>query len=116
MSKIDGKLFTAFTAEISQSNQKKLREAIRDTVEWKNTRLEVSDIADRLNSKLRGWIGYYGLYSNKCLRLVLLQVDIRLVRWMRKKYRLGYRKGTAYLSLLKEQHPKLFYHWEAGYC
>lgn len=115
-SKMDGKLFTAFTAEISQSNQKKLRETIRDTEEWKNTSLEVTDIADRLNSKLRGWIGYYGLYSNRSLRLVLLQVDRRLIRWMRKKYRLSARTATAKLRLLKEHHPNLFYHWEAGYC
>lgn len=115
-SKMNGKLFTAFTAEISQSNQKKLRETIRDTEEWKNTSLEVSDIADRLNSKLRGWIGYYGLYSNRSLRLVLLHVDKRLIRWMGKKYRLSTRMATAKLTLLKEHHPKLFYHWEVGNC
>jgi len=115
-SKINGKLFTAFTAEISQSNQKKLREAIRDSEEWKNTRIEVSDIANHLNSKLRGWISYYGLYSKNCLRRVLIHVDTRLIRWMRKKYHLGTSKAVAKLSLMKELNPKLFFHWEAGYC
>lgn len=115
-SNIDGKLFTAFSAEISQSNQKKLREVIRDTEELKNTTLELSVIADRLNSKLRGWIGYYGIYSNKSLRLTLRHVDMRLIKWMRKKYCLGSRKATAKLALIKEQYPKLFFHWETGVC
>jgi RNA-directed DNA polymerase len=115
-SNIDGKLYTAFTAEISRSNQKKLREVIRDTEELKNTTLELSDIADRLNSKLRGWINYYCLYSNRSLRLTLSHVDLRLIKWMRKKYRLGTRKAIAKLFLIKEQNPNLFYHWEKGLC
>ena len=115
-SQYDGKLYTAFTAEISQTNQKKLREAIKDEDVWNNTSLEVSDIANRMNSKLRGWIGYYGLYSNRSLRLVLRHVDWRLHRWFKKKYRLGARKATAKLTLMKGLNPKLFYHWETGYC
>lgn len=115
-SKIDGKQFTAFTAEISQSNQKKIREMIRDADVWKNTQLEITDIADSLNDKLRGWIGYYGIFSNKCLRLTLKHIDIRLVTWMRKKYRLGTRKAVDKLLLMKTQFPKLFYHWECGIC
>lgn len=115
-SKVDGKLYTAFTAEISQSNQKKLREVIRDTEALKNTSLELSDIAKCLNTKLRGWINYYGRYSNRSLRRTLLHVDLRLIMWLRKKYRLGFRKATAKLILLKRQNPYLFYHWEVGLC
>jgi RNA-directed DNA polymerase len=115
-SKIDGTQFTAFTAEISQSNQKKLREVIRDTEALKDTSLEISDIADSLNSILRGWINYYGRYSNRSLRLTLGHVDLRLLKWLRKKYRLGSRKAVAKLALVKEHYPNMFYHWEVGLC
>jgi group II intron reverse transcriptase/maturase len=115
-SKIDGKQFTAFTAEISQSNQKKIREVIRDAEVWKDTRLEISDIAISLNDKLRGWINYYGIYSNRCLRLTLLHIDNRLIKWMRKKYRLGTNMAVDKLLLVKAQNPRLFYHWECGLC
>lgn len=115
-SKIDGKLYTAFTAEISQSNQKKLREAIKDEEVLKNTNLEMTDIAIRLNSKLRGWIGYYGIFSTRRLRLTLGHLDMRLINWLRKKYRLGNKKATAKLRLIKEQYPTLFFHWESGVC
>lgn len=115
-SKIDGKQFTAFTAEISQSNQKKIREAIRDAVIWKDTRPEITDIADSLNDKLRGWINYYGIYSNRSLRLTLQHIDSRLIIWMRKKYRLGTCKAVDKLLLMKAHNPRLFYHWERGIC
>jgi RNA-directed DNA polymerase len=114
-SKMDGKKFMAFTAEISQPNQKKLREAIKDNPAWKNTTLEISDIAHQFNSKLRGWIGYYGIYSNRSLRRVLLHIDKRLVRWLQKKHKLGFRKAINKLKTLREQNPKLFYHWSIGY-
>jgi RNA-directed DNA polymerase len=115
-SKIDGKLFTAFTAEISQSNQKKIREEIRDAIVWNNTRIEILDIAECFNSKLRGWIGYYSTNSNRCLRNTLMHMDHRLIKWLRKKYRLGIRKAVDKLHLMKRENPKLFYHWEAGIC
>lgn len=115
-SQIDGKSYTAFTAEISQSNQKKLREEIRDTDEFRYTNIEISDIANSLNSKLRGWIGYYGIYSNKRLRLVLHLIDLMLIKWLRKKYKVGTRNAIAKLRQVKVQHPNLFFHWEVGLC
>ncbi len=115
-SKIDGKSFTAFTAEISQSNQKKIRDEIREAPVWKNTSGEIEGIADYFNSKLRGWIGYYGPYSKKCLRITLLHIDYRIAKWLRKKYRLGLRKAVNKLNLMKSEKPFLFFHWESGIC
>jgi group II intron reverse transcriptase/maturase len=115
-SNINDKLYTAFTAEISQTNQKKLRGVIREIKEFKNTTLEITDIADSLNSKLRGWINYYGVYSKRSLRVTLSHVEWRLLKWVRKKYRLGWRKAAGKLAIIKEQYPKLFYHWEVGLC
>jgi RNA-directed DNA polymerase len=115
-SRTNGKQFTAFTAEISQSNQKKIRSIIRDTGAFKNTHLEMVDIALCLNDKLRGWINYYGIYSNRCLRLTLRHIDMRLLKWMRKKYRLSTRSAVKRLASVKAQDPFLFYHWEKGLC
>jgi hypothetical protein len=73
-------------------------------------------IAEHFNDKLRGWIDFYGLFSNKCLRLTLKHIDNRLIKWLRKKYRLGTWKAVDKLILMKAQTPKLFYHWETGIC
>lgn len=115
ISKRDGKPFMAFAAEISPSNQKKIRQVIRELKAWDNTRLEVSDLAQLLNSRLRGWINYYGKYSNRTLRRSLLKIDQRLIKWIGKKYKLGYRESTRKLQVIRQENPTLFYHWQMKY-
>lgn len=50
------KSFTAHTAAISSSNQQKIREKINTLIHWKNTTVEMREIAQQLNPCLRGWI------------------------------------------------------------
>lgn len=114
-SKIDGKLFMAFTAEISQSSQKKIREVIRSAKIWRYTQIEISDIANDFNPKIRGWINYYGIYSKRSLRRVMMRIELKLMQWISKKYKIGYRKTVKKLALIKQENPKLFYHWQIGY-
>jgi group II intron reverse transcriptase/maturase len=114
-SKQDGKKFMAFTAEISQSNQKKIRDNIKETVNPRATRSELTDTATLINSKLRGWINYYGIFCKARLRQTLQTVDHRLISLLMNKHKMGYRKASAKLKLIKEQYPKMFFHWEVGY-
>lgn len=111
-----GTSYTAFTAEISRENQQKIREAIRDSVNWGNTTMELEDIAEKLNSKLRGWINYFGLYGRKNLRNTMLYLDQKLLRWMGRKCKSGTRATLQKLNILQQQNPQLFYHWAQGYC
>jgi len=39
-----------------------------------------------------------------------------LIKWLRKKYKVGVWGAAAKLNLLKVQYPKLFFHWEVGLC
>jgi group II intron reverse transcriptase/maturase len=112
----EGSSFTAFTAEISQDNQKKIREEINKSINWRNTRMEITDIADKLNSKLRGWINYFGIYAKRNLRRTLQRLDCRLLKWLRDKHKLkGIRKATVYLRTLMLENKSMFFHWEKGY-
>jgi len=114
-SKINGKTFMAFAAEISQSNQKRIKDIIRESKIWKNTTIEITDLSKCFNAKLRGWINYYGRYSSRRLRMVLLTIDRKLLKWISKKYKIGFRKSAAKLKVIKRENPILFYHWEMGY-
>jgi group II intron reverse transcriptase/maturase len=49
-----GSSYTAFTGEISRENQKKIRDEIRECINWRNTTLDPEAIAAQLNNKLRG--------------------------------------------------------------
>jgi len=111
----EGKSFTAFVPEISRENQKKVRESIRETVNWRNTTQKVDQIAEKLNSKLRGWINYFGIYGKRQLHKTLLYLEIKLLKWIARKHKQGIRKSVHQLRALKEQKPTLFYHWERKY-
>jgi len=111
------KHFTSFTAEISKSNQQKITEEIKTTVNWKDTTKEIREIADKLNSKLRGWINYFGLYGKSSLRKVMLRLERRLLGWMQKKHKIrSIRKAIGKLKAIKKENPLMFYHWEKKYC
>ena len=112
----EGSSYTAFTAEISQDNQKKIRDAIKKSVNWQNTRMEITAIADKLNSKLRGWINYFGIYSKRNLRRTLQRLDCYLLNWLMDKHKWkGIRKATSYLRRLMLENKSMFFHWEKGY-
>lgn len=115
-SRRSGKLFTAFTPEISQSNMKRIRDTIRGMIRRRNNQVEMSDIAKALNPKLRGWINYYGIYSINCLRNTLLMVDTKLITWLSSKHKMSRGQAIIKLNMIKRTNPNLFYHWEKGYC
>jgi RNA-directed DNA polymerase len=108
--------FTGFTAEISVENQKKIRGEIRDSVNWGDTTMELPEVAEKLNDKLRGWINYFGLFGKRKLRKTLQAVDLRLMKWMQRKYKQGWKQAARRLTSARETKPRLFYHWEKGYC
>ena len=111
-----GTSFTAFTAEISRENQKKIRDAIKEGINWRNTTLEISDIAEKLNAKVRGWINYFGCYGKKRLRLTFIYLDMRMVKWLKNKHRIGTRKALRRLAYYQTSKPNMFYHWQKGLC
>lgn len=113
---VKGDRFMAFTAEISKENQKKIRESIRETVNWRNTTKKIEQIAEELNRKLRGWINYFELYSKRRLRKTMFYLEEKLVKWLSRKHKQGIRKSLPQMRQLRQQKPKLFYHWEKGYC
>lgn len=107
--------YTGFIAAISVENQKKIREVVRTVINWRNTTLELRNIADRLNSKLRGWINYFGRRGRRQLRRTLIYIDLRLIMWLKAKHRIGIRAAARRLQVAFQHHPRLFYHWHAGY-
>lgn len=111
-----GTTYTGFTAEISRENQKKIREAIRESVNWRNTTMELRAVAEKLNSKIRGWINYFDLYGKKRLRNTMIYLDMKMLKWMQRKHKEGLRSAMRRLQTVQQKYPKLFYHWEKRYC
>lgn len=112
----ENKMITAFIPEISKRNQKKIREEIKGTIKWNNTTQKIEQIAEKLNSKLRGWINYFGIFGKRQLRKTLLYLDMRLTKWLSRKHKQGMRSSYRMLLKIKHQQPNLFYHWKSRYC
>jgi RNA-directed DNA polymerase len=106
--------YMVFAAEISKENQKRIRDSIKETVNWRITRMDITDIANSLNSKLRGWINYFGLFGKRELRRTMAYLDYRLICWLAKKHKFGSRLAMNKLSIIRKENPRLFYHWQKG--
>ena len=109
-----GRSYTLFTGEISRENQTRIREEIRTCVDWRNTTLEIEQIAATLNSKVRGWINYFNLFGKKKLRTTMTYVDTRLVKWLKRKHKTGIRAAQRILGTICTRQNDLFTHWQAG--
>ena len=115
-SKYRDRYYTSFSPDISSDNQKRITEIIRTEHAFKNTTIEITEIALRLNPKIRGWINYYGKRGKRGLYKVMSGLDQRLIKWLRKKYKLQKLKAWAKLIKIKQTNPRMFYHWQQGIC
>lgn len=111
-----GKLKLGFSPAISQKSRSRITRELKamDFHRW--VHFPISKIAELLQLKIRGWIYYYGKFRMSEMRKLFRVLHIRLVKWIRNKYR-RYRKqrwGNAYkyLQSLSRSYPNLFEHWQ----
>jgi RNA-directed DNA polymerase len=107
-----GGRFTGFGAIISQKSQSRI------TMSWKSLKLhrhsenKLQDIAIKLNPQIRGIINYYGKINLIGLRSLFRNLQFRLCKWVKNKYKLkNYTQGYKWLSEIQKSYSYLFYHW-----
>ena len=112
-----GKHFINFTPAISSKSKKSIRQRVR---EWKlqlKAEKDLTDLSNMFNSKIIGWINFYGKFYKSEMYSTLRHINKALIMWARKKYkRLARHKKRAeyFLGRIAKQNPKLFKHWELG--
>jgi group II intron reverse transcriptase/maturase len=111
-----GKLFQSFMPAISIDNQSKIKESIRTSVYWHNTRQSLELIAEALNSKLRGWVGYFAESGKTEFRKTMCYLQEKLAGWIKRKHKMqGNIQCWIRLKEYMKSNSNLFYHWEKGY-
>ena len=111
-----GELFVSFAPAVSDDNKKGIGRRIKRwrLHLWSGQTLD--DLAEAINSIVRGWIDYYGrFYRSELIRLLRI-IDEYLVRWAMRKYkRLRGRPTRAwrFLASVARREPRLFAHWQA---
>lgn len=110
----DGQRFWGGTPGISTKS--KIYESLRRTGVCGLVHLCLSEIAELLASPLRGWIRYYGHFRLSALGVVFDNLNYRLLKWVKKKFKYsGYRKAKVWLRHKMKCYPNTFVHWLYGF-
>lgn len=110
-------MFISFTPAVSKTALKAMSKTIRRLKVRSRTDLSLSEIAQWLNPKIRGWLNYYGRFYRSMMYKMCRQVNGALVRWARRKFKkLRHHKTRARLRIeeISSENPTLFAHWGNG--
>jgi RNA-directed DNA polymerase len=112
-----GTLFVSFTAAVSSTALKDMRQTTRKWNLRNRTDLDLEDISHMFNPVLRGWLQYYGRFQPSAMDPVLLHFNATLVAWAMRKYsRLrGHKiRAARFIERIARRQPSLFIHWKRG--
>jgi RNA-directed DNA polymerase len=107
-----GGLFIGFGPTISQKAQSRIIDSWKTLKLDKHSQNTLQDIAERLNPQIRGIINYYGKIHLLGLRSLFRNLQFRLCKWVRNKYKLkNFSEGYRWLNRIQNQYKYMFYHW-----
>ena len=111
-----GQIRNVFDLAISASAQKKITEEFTRMKIHRDSTSSIEEIADRLYSKIQGWINYYGKFRKWDFLRVFRRLSYRLMLWVQNKYKFSsIREGYDWLRNYQKVHPNLFAHWRYGF-
>ena len=109
---IKGGVFTGFGAIISQKAQSRITDSWKALKLHRHSENKLQNIADKLNPQIRGIINYYGKINLLGLRSLFRNLQFRLCKWVKNKYKLkSYNEGYRWLTEIQNSYPNMFHHW-----
>ncbi len=113
--KEEGDCFLGYVCEMSDQARKRTSDKWKTEGWHKKTDQNIVQLSEKINIQRRGVLQYYGRISMKGVMLRLLrQLNCRLVKWAKNKYKSlkgSYTKAYKWLKKIKRDYPNLFYHW-----
>jgi RNA-directed DNA polymerase len=107
----DGVYFTGFLPAISAGALKRLSAVVHGWHLHRRTGCDRTMLAKVINPVLAGWMAYYGRFYRSALYALFYRVNTYLLRWIRKKYRVGMKEAVRRLARGFEKWPRLYKHW-----
>ena len=106
-------MYLGFGCEISQKSQSRITSFCKELELHRKSPLTIQDIADKVNSQIRGIIRYYGYSTIRHLQGLFRNLEFRLAKWYRNKYKeRSYRVAFQRMRDIKFNYPTMFYHWQ----
>jgi len=109
-----GNYFVNFSPAISPKSKKRIFSEIRQWCLHKRSELSVTEVANKINPVVRGWIEYYEAFFQSELLFIVHHFDKLLYRWVIRKYKKqgsNFKKADNWVKRLKCARPNLFAHW-----
>jgi len=110
----DGRLFRGFLPAISKKAKAKIGNEIREWKLQKRSDLSITELAELGNATVRGWCNYFEMYYPSEFRKVLRPINLKLLKWTKRKYQKNARAAWAWLRGICRRQPELFAHWQHG--
>ena len=112
-----GTVFTSFLPATSKDAKKSIYQEIRSWHLLWMTNQSLSNLAQKYNPIIRGWLNYYRKYGKKELARVLEHLNQHLIFWVRRKYqryKWKSKEASRYLWRIAMYSSHLFEHWRVG--
>ena len=113
-----GGTYLQYDCKMSRKSKTRIVGEMRKLGFHRMSQRSITDLANLLNPKIRGWINYYGKISRKSLKPVFYYLHHRMISWILNKYKRfkGSKvKAVRWLRRITSSYPNLFYHWSLGY-
>ncbi len=109
--------FVSFLPGISQKALKAIRSEIKSWRVHKRVYDDVYKLGRMYNSKIQGWINYFGKYYKTALQPLFNWLNRRLSKWVMRKYKKRRRQSRAikWLRSVARKNPNIFSHWKMGF-
>jgi RNA-directed DNA polymerase len=109
-----GKKFVSFLPAVSDDAAKRMRRTIKRWRLHLRSGSTLADLAQQINSTVRGWINYYGRFYRTELVQTLKLINTYLMRWTMRKYKRlrGHpTRAARFLTAIAARDRNLFAHW-----
>lgn len=105
------KIMLLYQPKVSPKARKRMMLQLKHEKLHRRT-LELAELADLLNEKVRGWIAYYGMFAHSSMLKIYAHINFRLVKWCKKKYKKFAGEAITWLRQRWKENPNLFVHWQ----
>ena len=109
--------FTNWLPAVSSKSMKAMTDKLKGMGIFHASGCTLQQLVEKLNPVLQGWINYYGKFYKSKLANFMHNVNVKIARWARRKYK-GLRtsdmKAIRWLHGVSQRSPHLFAHWTIG--
>lgn len=110
----DEEIFLGYGCEMSQNAKTRIIEGWKKLNWHKQSTLTLQEIANEINSQMRGVIVYFGRINSMGLHKLIRSLHLRLAKWALNKYKRfkgSYGRAFDWLREIRRCYPQMFYHW-----